>query len=87
MKLHEYQAKKFLCEYGIPTPKGIVINKKIDTSSALESLGGEAVAKAQVYAGGRGQSGGIIKVSSPSVFLSFSSQNAGGAIPDLPGSK
>ena len=66
MKLHEYQAKKFLCEYGIPTPKGIVINKNIDTSSALESLGGEAVAKAQVYAGGRGQSGGIIKVSSAS---------------------
>ena len=61
LKLHEYQAKKFLCEYGIPTPKGIVINKNIDTSSALESLGGEAVAKAQVYAGGRGQSGGIIK--------------------------
>lgn len=66
MKLHEYQAKKFLCEYGIPTPKGIVIDKVIDASSALESLGGEAVVKAQVYAGGRGQSGGIIKVSSPS---------------------
>ena len=66
MKLHEYQAKKFLCEYGIPTPKGIVIDKVIDASSALESLGGEAIVKAQVYAGGRGQSGGIIKVSSPS---------------------
>ena len=66
MKLHEYQAKKFLYEYGIPTPKGIVIDKVIDASSALESLGGEAVVKAQVYAGGRGQSGGIIKVSSPS---------------------
>ena len=65
MKLHEYQAKKFLCEYGIPIPEGKVIENALDTSSVLQSLGGEGVVKAQVYAGGRGQSGGIIKVSSP----------------------
>lgn len=64
MKLHEYQAKKILYEYGIPIPKGEVIKKTLDVSSALEFLGGKGVIKAQVYAGGRGHSGGIIKVSS-----------------------
>lgn len=59
MKIHEYQAKKILKESGIPVPKGEVVTAPADAKRVTEELGGMAVIKAQIHAGGRGKGGGI----------------------------
>ena len=71
MKVHEYQAKSILAEYGVPTPNGSVATTSKEVSSAVNSLGGKAVVKAQVHAGGRGKAGGVKLVSSPEEAESF----------------
>jgi succinyl-CoA synthetase beta subunit len=65
MKIHEYQAKAILAEYGIPVPKGEVALTPAEARDAAERLGGEVVVKAQIHAGGRGKAGGIVLASSP----------------------
>ena len=59
MKLHEYQAKALLAPYGVPTPQGEVARSAQEAAAAAERLGGKAVVKAQVHAGGRGKAGGV----------------------------
>ena len=59
MKLHEYQAKEILSRYGIVIPRGILLSTPQEAGKATEELGGAAVLKAQVHAGGRGKAGGI----------------------------
>ncbi len=65
MKLHEHQAKEIFARYGIAVPWGIVANTPQEARRATEELGGQAVVKAQVHAGGRGKAGGIKVVRSP----------------------
>ena len=65
MKLHEYQAKAIFARYGIEIPRGIVANTSEEAGNATREMGGQAVVKAQVHAGGRGQAGGIKVVRSP----------------------
>ena len=65
MKLHEFQAKEIFARYGIPTPKSVVVSTPVEASQATVDLGGEAVLKAQVHAGGRGKAGGVKVVHSP----------------------
>jgi len=65
MNLHEYQAKEVLREYGIATPRGVVIENTLHAELATNELGGNAwVVKAQIHAGGRGKSGGVKLVKS-----------------------
>ena len=64
MKIHEFQAKKIFSRYGIPVPKGIVATSVEEARQATESMGGRAVLKAQIHAGGRGKSGGVQAVRS-----------------------
>ncbi len=59
MKLHEYQAKEILSRYGIVIPRGILVSTPQEAREATKELGGAAVLKAQVHAGGRGKAGGI----------------------------
>ena len=65
MKLHEYQAKEIFSRYGIATPRGKIANNPAEAKSATNELGGKAVLKAQVHAGGRGKGGGVKVVQSP----------------------
>lgn len=65
MKLHEYQAKEIFARYGIEVPRGILASTPEEARNATQELGGQAVVKAQVHAGGRGQAGGIKVVRSP----------------------
>jgi len=65
MKLHEYQAKEIFARYGIEVPRGILASTPEEAREATREMGGEAVVKAQVHAGGRGQGGGIKVVHSP----------------------
>jgi len=59
MKIHEYQAKTLLREFGVPVPRGEVATTPADAKAAAARLGGRVVVKAQVHAGGRGKAGGI----------------------------
>ncbi len=64
MKIHEYQAKAIFNKYGIPTPKGEMVETSGDAQKIAEKLIGETgsdtvVVKAQIHAGGRGKGGGV----------------------------
>lgn len=60
MKIHEYQGKEILRQFGVPTPRGIPAFSVDEAVKAAETLGGGVcVVKAQVHAGGRGKGGGV----------------------------
>ena len=65
MKIHEFQAKKLLAEFGVPVPKGRVAATPEEARAIAEELGKPVVVKAQVHAGGRGKGGGIKTASGP----------------------
>ncbi|HEY3066858.1 MAG TPA: ADP-forming succinate--CoA ligase subunit beta [Methylomirabilota bacterium] len=59
MKIHEYQAKALLREFGVAVPPGDVADTPEAARAIAERLRGKIVVKAQVHAGGRGKAGGI----------------------------
>ncbi|MBX5437478.1 MAG: ADP-forming succinate--CoA ligase subunit beta [Alicyclobacillaceae bacterium] len=59
MNIHEYQAKAVLAGYGVAVPKGKVAFTVQEAVQAAQELGGRAVVKAQIHAGGRGKAGGV----------------------------
>jgi succinyl-CoA synthetase beta subunit len=59
MKVHEYQAKSILARYGVPVPRGEVTDHPDEAREIAKTLGGRAVVKAQIHAGGRGKGGGV----------------------------
>ena len=59
MKIHEYQAKQVLAQYGVPVPKGKVAYTVDEAVEAAKGLGLPVVVKAQIHAGGRGKGGGV----------------------------
>jgi succinyl-CoA synthetase beta subunit len=59
VKIHEYQAKVLLREFGVPVPAGDVADTPARAREIAQRLGGRVVVKAQVHAGGRGKAGGI----------------------------
>ncbi|MDX1512306.1 MAG: ADP-forming succinate--CoA ligase subunit beta [Gammaproteobacteria bacterium] len=66
MDIHEYQAKKLLARYGVPTPAGAVAFTPEEAEQVAGGLGGGSFAvKAQILAGDRGPAGGVKLVSTP----------------------
>jgi len=60
MKIHEYQAKAILKEFGVPVPNSGVAETSAEAKKIAEELGGgTVVVKAQIHAGGRGKGGGV----------------------------
>lgn len=60
MKIHEYQGKEILRQFGVPTPRGIACFSIDEVVTAAQQLGGSVwVVKAQIHAGGRGKGGGV----------------------------
>ena len=59
MKIHEYQGKAVLAQYGVPVPKGKVAYTGDEAAEVAKGLGFPVVLKAQIHAGGRGKGGGI----------------------------
>jgi succinyl-CoA synthetase beta subunit len=66
MKIHEYQGKELLKNYGVTVPRGIVARTPEEAEQAARDLGTEVtVVKAQIHAGGRGKGGGVKLAKSP----------------------
>ena len=66
MKIHEYQGKELLRNYGVPVPRGIVVRTEEEAEAAAKELGTDVVVvKAQIHAGGRGKGGGVKLAKSP----------------------
>ncbi len=60
MKIHEYQGKEILRQFGVPTPRGVACFSVEEAVAAALHLGGAIwVVKAQIHAGGRGKGGGV----------------------------
>jgi succinyl-CoA synthetase beta subunit len=60
MKIHEYQGKEILRQFGVTVPRGIPCMSVDEAVKAAETLGGKVwVVKAQIHAGGRGKGGGV----------------------------
>ncbi len=64
MKVHEYQAKEILAQYGVAVQPGIVAQTVEEAVAAAEKMRAENgtelfVVKAQIHAGGRGKGGGV----------------------------
>jgi len=65
MKIHEYQAKQIMSDYGVPIPKGRVVSTPAAARQVAQELGVPVVVKAQIHAGGRGKGGGIKLADTP----------------------
>src|SRR6202140_939538 len=63
MKIHEYQAKAILKKYGVPVPRGEMVETREQVEAAAKKLfdagASGVVVKAQIHAGGRGKGGGV----------------------------
>jgi len=60
MKIHEYQGKEILRQFGVPVPRGYPAFSVLEAGEAAQKLGGPVwVVKAQIHAGGRGKGGGV----------------------------
>ena len=60
MKIHEYQGKELLRQFGVPVPRGYPAFTVQEAVEAAQKLGGPVwVVKAQIHAGGRGKGGGV----------------------------
>jgi succinyl-CoA synthetase beta subunit len=77
MKIHEYQAKQILKQYGVAIPRGEVAETAEKAQEIARNLGGPVVLKAQIHAGGRGKGGGIKVAKSPDEALSLGRQMIG----------
>ncbi len=65
MDLFEYQARDLFAKHGVPVLDGEVIDTPEAAREVTERLGGRAVVKAQVKAGGRGKAGGVKLAADP----------------------
>ena len=77
MKIHEYQAKEILRQFGVPVPKGEVAETPAEARHIAQRLGGRVVVKAQVHAGGRGKAGGVKLADDPAAAEAAASQILG----------
>ena len=78
MKIHEYQGKELLKNYGVPVPRGIVARTPEEAEAAARELGTDVVVvKAQIHAGGRGKGGGVKLAKSPGEAKEIAAQMLG----------
>lgn len=60
MKIHEYQAKQFFSDFGIPVERYKLCTSEAEVGEAWSELASDrVVVKAQVLTGGRGKAGGV----------------------------
>ena len=84
MNLYEFQAKELFARYGLPVLPGQVAATPEEARVIAIALGGPAVVKAQVQAGGRGKAGGIKLAQDPGEALHKAREILGLTITDIP---
>lgn len=84
MKIHEYQARDLLAEYGVKVPPGKVAATAKEAREIASTLGGGVVVKAQVLVGGRGKAGGVKLAAGPEQAEQVADQILKLTIKDLP---
>ncbi|HKP46722.1 MAG TPA: ADP-forming succinate--CoA ligase subunit beta [Pyrinomonadaceae bacterium] len=78
MKIHEYQGKELLKNFGVAVPRGIVARSPDEAYQAAKELGAAVVVvKAQIHAGGRGKGGGVKLAKSPEEARDLAQQTLG----------
>src|SRR6187551_2953479 len=78
MKIHEYQGKALLKDYGVPVPRSVVARTPEEAEAAARELGTDiVVVKAQIHAGGRGKGGGVKLAKSPEEAKQIASEMLG----------
>ena len=77
MKIHEYQAKQVLSQFGVPIPRGESATSPYEVYEIASRLGGSVVVKAQIHAGGRGKGGGVKVAATPSEAEAIASKMLG----------
>jgi len=77
VKIHEFQAKQILSQYGVAIPRGEVAETAAKAKEVAQKLGGPVVLKAQIHAGGRGKGGGIKVAKSPEEALGLAEKMIG----------
>ncbi len=78
MKIHEYQGKELLKQYGVPVPNSIVVKTPEEAEQAAKDLGTDVVVvKAQIHAGGCGKGGGVKLAKSPEEAKEIAAQMIG----------
>jgi len=66
VKIHEYQAKEILRQYGVAVPRGKLVNSAAEAVAAAKEFQPRiSVVKAQIHAGGRGKGGGVKLAKTP----------------------
>jgi succinyl-CoA synthetase beta subunit len=65
MKIHEYQAKSILSQFGVRIPRGEVAETAEKAYEIAKEIGPKVVVKAQIHAGGRGKGGGVKLANTP----------------------
>lgn len=64
-RLYEYQGKRLLAAEGVAVPQSRVVETAEEAADAAERMACGVVIKAQIWAGGRGRSGGILFADDP----------------------
>src|SRR5215204_3169686 len=78
MKIHEYQGKALLKDFGVPVPRSVVARTPDEAEAAARELGTDVVVvKAQIHAGGRGKGGGVKLAKSPEEAKQIASEMLG----------
>ena len=77
MKVHEYQAKSLLQKFGVAVPRGECTDNPAEAREIAKKLGGRAVVKAQIHAGGRGKGGGVKVAKDPDEAFDFARKMLG----------
>lgn len=83
MKLLEYEAKEYFKKYGIPTPKGRMVESPEAAREYVKTLGKPAVIKVQLPVGGRGKAGGVKFADTPDEAAKVAEELLGLTIKDL----
>ncbi|PZQ15069.1 MAG: succinyl-CoA synthetase subunit beta [Ancylobacter novellus] len=78
MRLHEFQAKRLLGDYGLPTPRGFVALTPDEAEAVARDLNAARIAvKAQIHSGERLQAGGVRIVHGPAMARSAAADMIG----------
>lgn len=77
MKLYEYEAKEIFARYGLPIPRGRVIQEPKMAADVISEIGAPVVIKPQLGVKGRGKAGVILFATNPQKAIEYCKSTLG----------